>query len=109
MLVQVEHTDNIVDRAADEVIPSVVEAQLGNVLVVALREAAYGLLQLLNVPPENVCVSACADEILVRGHRVERLIAVPSSRRLDLSDTLMRSSVPYLHDTILCSSQKYVD
>ena len=26
VLVQVEHTDNIVDRAADEVIPSVIEA-----------------------------------------------------------------------------------
>ena len=68
MLIEVKHVQNIIYRAANEVVTSVIEAQLCYVLTVTLSETTYRLLQFVDVPPDDVFVCACTYQIAVGSH-----------------------------------------
>ena len=64
------------------------------------------LLQLVNVPNEEVLVRSCGYQVLVCTHRVEGCSA---TSRIDVSDTLIAATVPYLDEPILTRSHEDVN
>ena len=71
-----------------------------------LIKSSDRLLQLVDVPNEKVLVRSCGYQVLVCTHRVERC---STTSRIDLSDTLIAATVPYLDKPILTRSHENVN
>ena len=68
-----------------------------------LNESTDRLLQLVDIPHQYVLICSCSYEVLVCRYTIERCL---TSTIIDLGDTLIRSSIPDLNESILAGSHE---
>ena len=108
MVIQIKHAENIIYAAADHEIGSIrlsTKLDRCDIIVVALDEATNWLLQLVDVPYQQVLVRPRGNHRWVCSAGVERGAA---ATRINLRHTLICASVPEFDQSILACGHENV-
>ena len=101
MVIQIKHAEDIIYATADHEIGGVrlaTKLDRSDIIVVALDKATNGLLQLVDVPYQQILVCPCSNHRRVCPTGVERGAA---ATRIDLRHALIGASVPKFDQSIL--------